>query len=91
MRRITSLTETGFRATPSTGAYQPVSDYFLVDEKQDLRGRKVLSGTKFEDLCVTEMLVDPDTNRVAVIELSDGRRHPIEHVRLQGSYIKLTR
>lgn len=89
MQRITSLTETGFRATPSTGAYAPVSDYFLVDSKQDLRGRRIVGDTMPDDLAVADMLVDPDTNRVAMIEMTDGRRVPIEQVRLRGSHIYL--
>lgn len=74
---------------PSTGAYEPMSDYYLVDEKQDLRGRRILTNDGPSDLSVTMMLVDPDSNRVAMIELSDGRRCPIETVRIQGSYVRL--
>ncbi|MGB6318347.1 MAG: hypothetical protein WBG08_06890 [Litorimonas sp.] len=88
-RRITSLRETGVRDLPSTGRFEPVSDYFLVDESQDLRGRTVLEADKPGELTVRDMLVDPDTQRVAIVELSDGRRMPIEHVRLRGSYVSL--
>lgn len=89
MKRITSLTETGMHVLPSTGSYVPVEDYFLVDESLDLRGRSVLGNGGHADLTVKDMLVDPDSKRVAMIELSDGRRLPIEHVRLQGSYVRI--
>ena len=89
MQRITSLRETGVRATPSTGSYVPVSDYFLVDSKQDLRGRTLINGEGPQNVTVKDMLVDPDTNRVAMIELTDGRRIPIEHIRLRGNHVYL--
>ncbi|MGB6231716.1 MAG: hypothetical protein WBF53_16485 [Litorimonas sp.] len=93
MNRITSLTETGMRITPSTGHYVPVDDYFLVDESQDLRGRDVtrmLDSKEIEHVgVVADMLVDPDTREVAIIELKDGRRYPIEMVRLRGSQVRL--
>lgn len=89
MERITSLKETGMRVTPSTGEFKPVSDFFLVDEGMDLRGRRLREGDKDSTVTVSDMLVDPDTQRVALIELSDGRRIPIENVRLQGSYIRI--
>ena len=89
MQRITSLKETGLRAVPSSGTYLPVDDFFLVDESQDLRGRAILGDENEVPLSVNEMLVDPDTQRVAMIELSDGRRLPIERVRLQGSYVRI--
>lgn len=93
MNRITSLKETGVRITPSTGHFAPVDDYFLVDEGQDLRGRKVtrlLDSKQIEQVgTVSDMLVDPDTHQVAMIELEDGRRLPIELVRLRGSEIRL--
>lgn len=76
---------------PENGAYKPVSDYFLVDESLDLRGRKVFGEDGVGDLCVTDMLVDPDTQQVAIVELSDGRRMPIEMVRLKGSYVRFER
>ncbi len=78
------------RIVPSSGAYEPVSDYFLVDESLDLRGRQILAEDGNTEITVKDMLVDPDTERVAMIELSDGRRLPIEHVRLKGSYVQLT-
>ena len=88
MRRITSLTETGLRIAPATGNYRPVDDFFLVDETQDLRGRAV-SGRAGDMGEVTDMLVDPETHRVAMIELSDGRRVPIESVRLHGRDVRI--
>ena len=89
MRRITSLTETGLRIAPPTQDFRPVDDFFLLDERQDLRGRPVTgrSGDMGE---VRDMLVDPQARRVAMIELSDGRRVPIEHVRLDGQTVRLT-
>ena len=89
MRRITSYTETGMRITPPTRDYQPVDDFFLLDEKQDLRGRSV-SSERGEIGSVADMLVDPDARRVAMIELTDGRRVPIEMVRLDGETVRLT-
>jgi hypothetical protein len=89
VKRLTSMTETGLHSLPSTGMYEPVSDYFLVDESLDLRGRRVFGDDGETDVTVDDMLVDPDSQRVAIVELSDGRRLPIEHVRLKGSYISL--
>ena len=89
MRRITSLTETGMRITPPTRNYQPVDDFFLLDEKQDLRGRAV-ENDHGPMGSVADMLVDPEARRVAMIELSDGRRVPIENVRLRGDMVRLT-
>ena len=90
MRRITSMTETGMRITAPTAHFRPVDDFFLVDEKQDLRGRAVTSEGR--DMGhVQDMLVDPDNRRVAMIELSDGRRLPIEMVRLDGDSVRLER
>ena len=88
MRRITTMTETGMRITPTTQNYAPVDDFFIVEPKLDLRGRRVSdrSGDRGE---VTNMLVDPQARRVAMIELSDGRRVPIEHVRLDGEHVRL--
>ncbi len=90
MQRITSLTETGMRITPPTKVYKPVDEFLLLDEDQDLRGRAVsdVTGDLGE---VTEMLVDPEERRVAMIELSDGRRVPIEQVRLDGQHVRLER
>ncbi len=90
MQRITSLTENGMRITPPTKDYRPVDDFLLLDEDQDLRGRAVsdVSGDLGQ---VTEMLVDPENRRVAMIELTDGRRVPIEQVRLDGQNIRLER
>ena len=90
MQRITSLTETGMRITPPTKDFRPVDDFLLLNEEQDLRGRFVSDSTG--DLGqVTEMLVDPENRRVAMIELTDGRRVPIEQVRLDGQNIRLER
>lgn len=90
MRRITTMTETGMRITSPTRNYQPVDDYFLLDETQDLRGRSVESETGAMGE-VADMLVDPKARRVAMIELTDGRRVPIENVRLHGDRVHLTR
>ena len=88
MQRITSLKETGMRITPPAKRYQPVDDFFLLDEAQDLRGRSV-TGRGGDLGSITEMLVDPEARRVAMIELSDGRRVPIEHVRVEGEIVRL--
>ncbi|WP_377886417.1 PRC-barrel domain-containing protein [Algimonas porphyrae] len=76
------------RVMPSTGHYEPVSDYYLQDESQDLRGRTV-TGPDGDLGTVKDMLVDPDIQKVAMIELSDGRRIPIKYVRLHGSQVRI--
>lgn len=90
MHRSTSRSESRHRQAPSPIAYRSVSDFFLVDESQDLRGRafKPEAGSLSAGT-VTDMLVDPEAKRVALIELSDGRRIPIEAIRLRGRYVTL--
>lgn len=84
------MSETGMKILPREGHYKSVSDFFLVDETQDLRGRffKDQKGD-LSAITVTDMLVDPDRDHVALIELSDGRRIPIEKIRLRGRYVTL--
>lgn len=89
MKRITSLKETGIHTLPEGGTFKSVDDFILQDESLDLRGRQLIQDGQPDDTVVTDMLVDPDTHRVVLIELSDQRRIPIEWVRLQGSFIRL--
>ena len=86
------------QATPDADIheiYDPVDDYFLVDESHDLRGRRVTqmaANKTLEDVgVVTDMLVDPETHRVSILELNNGRHLPIEDVRLRGSHVRIER
>lgn len=88
IQRLNMLNEPRLHALPSTGTYKPMSDYELADQRQDLRGRTFVEGEQ-ETAIIQDMLVNPDTNRVEIIELSDGRRIPITYIRLKGQKVFL--
>lgn len=60
-----------------------LDDWQLVDDDQDLRGRALLTRTGERIGTVKRMLVDRDAERVAALELDDGRTVAIEEVELR--------
>ncbi|MEE4199205.1 PRC-barrel domain-containing protein [Erythrobacter sp.] len=61
-----------------------LSDYQLVNDDQDLRGRPLYTtdGTRLG--VVERMMVDPDRDHVAALVLEDGRLVPVSEIEIRN-------
>lgn len=66
---------------------ESLSDWELVHDNQDIRGRPVQSATGEEYGKVEDMLVDKEKEHVIAVRLSDGRLVPAEHLEITDDLV----
>lgn len=66
---------------------ESLSNWELVHENQDIRGREVQSETGELYGKVEDMLVDKDKEHVAAVRLSDGRLVPAHHLEITDARV----
>lgn len=66
---------------------ESLSDWELVHDDQDIRGRPVQSATGQQYGRVEDMLVDKDKEHVVAVKLSDGRMVPAEHLEITDDQV----
>ena len=66
---------------------ETLSNWELVHDNQDIRGREVQSETGDVYGTVEDMLVDKDKEHVAAVRLSDGRLVPASHLEITDTKV----
>ncbi|MGB3626941.1 MAG: PRC-barrel domain-containing protein [Henriciella sp.] len=66
---------------------ESLSNWELVHDEQDIRGRDVQSETGESYGTVEDLMVDKDKEHVAAVKLSDGRLVPASHLEITDSRV----